>query len=131
MLGLFGSLLVLLAGLLHGFIFVLESFLWTKESTMRTFSIPTREEAEDTCEMAFNQGFYNLFLGIMAVLGAIVYLFGSHTIGLTLMFAGAIAMSLAAAVLLLSSPGKRGAALKQMALPLPGVILLGLSLLLA
>ncbi|MCH4160728.1 MAG: DUF1304 domain-containing protein [Bifidobacterium sp.] len=126
-----GSILILLAGALHGFIFILESFMWTKESTMITFSIHDKEEAKATREMAFNQGFYNLFLGIMAVLGAILDFIGAHTIGITLMFAGGISMILAATVLLISSPGKRSAAMKQITLPLLGIILLSISLIAA
>ncbi|MFT9243055.1 MAG: DUF1304 domain-containing protein [Bifidobacterium aquikefiri] len=129
-LGIIGSLLVLTAGALHGIIFVLESFMWTKKSTMKVFSISTLEEAEATREMAFNQGFYNLFLGIIVAVGAIAYFFGSSTTGLTLMFAGSISMTLAAAVLFISSPEKRSAALKQMTLPLLGIIILALSLIL-
>lgn len=59
----------ILAGLLHVLIFVLESFRWTNPKTMKTFSITSAQEAEATKEMAYNQGFYNLFLAIMALAG--------------------------------------------------------------
>jgi putative membrane protein len=125
-----GVTLILLAGLLHGYIFVLESFMWTTKFTMKTFSIPSLEEAEATREMAFNQGFYNLFLGLMAFLGSVVYWCGLTAVGTTLMFAGALSMVLAAAVLFISSPSNRVAALKQMTLPLIGSVLLVFALLL-
>lgn len=129
MISLLACVVMVLAGCLHGYIFVLESLLWTRESTIKVFSIRGREEAEATREMAFNQGFYNLFLGVTAVLGSIVYLSGVHTIGTVLMFAGALPMVCAAVVLYVWSPDKRSAALKQMVFPLIGCILLLVSLL--
>jgi putative membrane protein len=52
-----------LAAVLHVYIFVLESLQWTEPRTRATFGT-TLESAEATKELAFNQGFYNLFLGI-------------------------------------------------------------------
>ena len=66
------SIFAMLAGLLHVYIFVMESFLWTSRSTRETFSMGA-DEAEQTKEMAFNQGFYNLFLAIMSIGGASSY----------------------------------------------------------
>ncbi|MBT1161293.1 MULTISPECIES: DUF1304 domain-containing protein [Bifidobacterium] len=107
----------MLAGLLHVLIFVLESFRWTDPKTMQTFSIDSVEEAEATKEMAYNQGFYNLFLGIMALAGAVTVLAGHHTVGITLMATGTLSMALAAVVLFAGSPDKCGAAVKQFAFP--------------
>jgi putative membrane protein len=129
MIAIVACVVMILAGCLHGYIFVLESFLWTRESTIKVFSIGSREEAEATREMAFNQGFYNLFLGLIAVLGSVVYLSGVHGIGTALMFAGALPMVCAAVVLFVWSPDKRPAALKQMAFPLIGCVLLLVSFL--
>lgn len=115
----------ILAGLLHVVIFVLESFRWTEPKTMTTFSIPSLQEAEATKEMAYNQGFYNLFLGIMALIGAALTLFfNQHVVGVTLMIAGTASMALAALVLFTGSPDKRGAALKQFAFPAITLLLL-------
>ncbi|PLS25937.1 DUF1304 domain-containing protein [Bifidobacterium imperatoris] len=119
-----------LAGLLHVLIFVLESFRWTEPSTMKTFSITSIEEAEATKEMAYNQGFYNLFLGIMAAVGAVIILFGQQTIGSTLMAAGTASMVLAALVLFTGSPDKRAAAVKQFTLPALSLVLLIVSFIL-
>lgn len=88
------------------------------------FSIASPEEAKTTQEMAFNQGFYNLFLGIMTVAGAIFNFSGMHVVGLTLMLAGGISMTAAALVLFISSPDKRSAAIKQMSLPVIAIALL-------
>ncbi|KFI93471.1 transmembrane protein [Bifidobacterium saguini DSM 23967] len=122
-----------LAGLLHVLIFVLESFRWTETNTMKTFSIISTEEAEATKEMAYNQGFYNLFLGIMAAAGAIITLLGQQaqqTVGITLMVAGTASMVLAALVLFTGSPDKRAAAVKQFTLPALSLVFLIISALL-
>lgn len=118
--------LAVLAGLLHVWIFVLESVLWTRPAALKTFGT-TPEEAAATREMAFNQGFYNLFLGLAAIIGAGAWWAGATTIGLTLAVVGIGSMFLAALVLFCSSPDKRGAAAKQGALPLAGLLLLGLA----
>ena len=49
-----------LAGLLHVYIFTMESLTWTSKRTRAAFGT-TAEEAETTKLLAFNQGFYNLF----------------------------------------------------------------------
>ncbi|MBW3090237.1 DUF1304 domain-containing protein [Bifidobacterium miconisargentati] len=120
----------ILAGLLHVLIFVLESFRWTDPKTMRAFSIPSVQEAEATKEMAYNQGFYNLFLGLMALAGAVLVLTGQHVVGITLMVAGTASMVLAALVLFTGSPDKRGAAAKQFVFPAAALVLLLLSVVL-
>ncbi|WP_125980894.1 DUF1304 domain-containing protein [Bifidobacterium goeldii] len=120
-------LFAVLAGLLHVLIFILESFRWTDGKTMQTFSIPSIQEAEATREMAYNQGFYNLFLGLMAMIGAALVFAGQHVAGVTLMIAGTMSMVLAALVLFTGSPDKRGAALKQFAFPAVSLALLAVS----
>ena len=57
-----------LAALLHVYIFTMESLTWTSPRTRKTFGT-TAEEAETTKLLAFNQGFYNLFLAIVAGIG--------------------------------------------------------------
>lgn len=121
-------ILVSLASVIHVYIFVLESLLWTQEKTRRTFGIATLEEATVLAPMAFNQGFYNLFLAVIAGGGVVATVQGHAEVGATLIFAGAGSMALAGIVLLLSAPSKASAALKQLVLPLLGVIVLGIAL---
>jgi putative membrane protein len=111
-----------LAALLHVYIWVMESLTWTSARTRATFGI-TEEEALATKELAFNQGFYNLFLGIVTVVGIVI---GKehHAVGLALMFAGTGSMLAAAVVLLVSSPDKARAAITQGTLPLIAIVLL-------
>ena len=52
-----------LAALLHVYIFVMESLTWTTPRTRAVFGT-TAEEAQTTKMLAFNQGFYNLFLAV-------------------------------------------------------------------
>lgn len=126
---LLGLVLAGLAALVHVFIFWMESLAWTSERARRTFGTGTVQEAEATRELAFNQGFYNLFLATAVVLGIALYAAGHHAVGATLVFTGAGSMAAAALVLLLSSPDKRGAALKQGVVPALGVAALAVGLL--
>ncbi|AKS34633.1 DUF1304 domain-containing protein [Mycolicibacterium goodii] len=122
-----GSIFAALAALLHVYIFVMESLTWTSPRTRATFGT-TAEEAEATRELAFNQGFYNLFLAVVTAVGIISMVLGHNAVGVALILAGAGSMLAAAAVLLLSSPDKTRAALTQGAFPLLAVVsvLLGL-----
>ena len=112
-----------LAALLHVYIFTMESFTWTSPRTRKTFGT-TPEEAETTKLLAFNQGFYNLFLAIVAGLGIAGIAMGHKAVGATLIFAGVGSMAAAAVVLLLSAPDKARAALIQGTFPAIAVVLL-------
>ncbi len=122
-----GLVLAAFASALHVYIFVLESVLWTAPRTRATFGT-TADEAAATKELAFNQGFYNLFLAIVTAVGIVAVAVGATAVGAALVFAGAGSMVLAAAVLLISSPDKARAALTQGTLPLLAVLLLALGL---
>ncbi|WP_206444324.1 DUF1304 domain-containing protein [Nocardioides turkmenicus] len=110
-----------IAALVHVYIFVMESLTWTSAKTRAVFGT-SAEEAEATKELAYNQGFYNLFLAIVTAVGIVLVAVGSDAAGTALVFAGAGSMAAAAAVLLVSSPDKRGAALKQGVIPLLAVL---------
>lgn len=116
-----GLVMTGLAALVHVFIFYLESIAWTGPRAASVFGLHP-EEARATREMAFNQGFYNLFLALMVLLGIILVAGGSTTVGFTLVFAGAGSMTAAALVLFLGSREHRAAALKQGLLPALGVV---------
>ena len=122
-----GLVIASLAALLHVYIFVMESLTWTSPRTRATFGL-SAQEAEATKEMAFNQGFYNLFLAVVTFVGIVLYGLEYFGVGLALVFAGTGSMLAAALVLLLSSPDKARAAITQGILPLIAVVLLGLAL---
>jgi putative membrane protein len=117
----FGLALAGVAAAIHVYIFVMESLTWTSARTRATFGT-SREEAEATRELAFNQGFYNLFLAVLVVLGIVLYATDRQDVGLTLVVAGAGSMVAAGLVLILSSPSKARAALVQLVPPLLGVV---------
>jgi putative membrane protein len=114
-----------LAALLHVYIWVMESLTWTSARTRATFGI-TEEEAVATKELAFNQGFYNLFLAIVTAVGLVLGAFEYYDVALALIFAGVGSMLAAALVLLVSSPDKARAAVTQGILPLIAIVLIGL-----
>ncbi|MDF2806363.1 MAG: epimerase [Cellulosimicrobium sp.] len=116
-----GLALAGVAAAIHVYIFVMESLTWTSARTRATFGT-SREEAEATQELAFNQGFYNLFLAVLVVLGIVLYATDRQDVGLTLVVAGAGSMVAAGLVLILSSPSKARAALVQLVPPLLGVV---------
>jgi len=122
-----GLVLAVLAALLHVYIFVMESLTWTSPRTRATFGT-TPDTAESTKELAFNQGFYNLFLAIVTAIGVAAVLIGAKAVGVALVFAGVGSMLAAALVLLLSSPDKARAAITQGTLPLIAVVLLVIGL---
>ena len=122
-----GLVFAVLAALLHVYIFVMESLTWTSPRTRATFGT-TPETAETTKELAFNQGFYNLFLAIVTAIGVAAVLIGAKAVGVALVFAGVGSMLAAALVLLLSSPDKARAAITQGTLPLIAVVLLVIGL---
>jgi putative membrane protein len=116
-----------LAALLHVYIFVMESLTWTSARTRATFGI-SEEEALATKELAFNQGFYNLFLAIVTVVGIVIGGFGHYAAACALIYAGTGSMLAAAVVLLVSSPDKARAAITQGTLPLIAIVLMLVSL---
>jgi len=123
-----GLVFAALAALLHVYIFVMESLTWTSPRTRATFGT-TPEEAETTRLLAFNQGFYNLFLAIVSGIGIAALATGRPAVGAALVFAGVGSMVAAAVVLLLSAPDKARAAITQGTFPLIAVVLLTIGLL--
>ncbi len=73
--------------------------------------------------MAFNQGFYNLFLSLVTAARIIAAAAGQRGVGAALVLAGCGAILSAGLVLLFSSPKKAKAALVQPAFPLFAVVL--------
>lgn len=122
-----GLVLAALAALLHVYIFVMESVTWTRPGTRRVFGT-TEEEALATRSMALNQGFYNLFLAIEVAVGIVLHVVGHEDVGVALVLAGVGSMLAAALVLVVTSPDKASAAVKQGAFPLVAVVLLVLGL---
>lgn len=111
-----GLVFAAIAVLLHVYIFVLESLLWTSDGTRRVFGL-TPAQAEQTKQFAFNQGFYNLFLAVIAGAGLVIFVWYDAAVGTALMTAGLGAMAAAGLVLAISDPRKLRAALTQLTPP--------------
>lgn len=124
-----GLVLTALAGAFHVFIFVLESLRWTAPSTRRAFGVRSEADAETMRQLAFNQGFYNLFLAMAAFLGVVLVAAGQHIVGITMALTATGTMLAAALVLVLSDRSKLRAATMQGALPLMAVAAMCASLL--
>jgi len=121
------TLVVALAAVLHVLIFVLESVLWSKPGVWTRFGLADQSAADTTKPMAYNQGFYNLFLGLGAIVGLILYGVGQQTVGLALVYFTLSCMVLAAVVLTTTGKKYLSAALVQGILPLLGIVLLAVS----
>ena len=123
-----------LAALLHVYIFVMESFLWTTPRVRATFGVTSDAQAEHTAPLALNQGFYNLFLAIVTAVGVALVVAGdpgsassapdASPSGNALIVAGAGSMLAAALVLVISDRTKARAAAVQGALPLVALLAL-------
>lgn len=115
-----------LAAVLHVYIFVMESLTWTSPRTRAVFGM-SEDEAQTTRLLALNQGFYNLFLAIVTVVGIAATATGAHAVGAALLYAGLGSMLAAAVVLVASAPGKARPAVLQGTLPLIAIVLLVLA----
>ena len=113
-----------LAGLVHVYIFWLESFAWTAPRTRAAFGT-SPEQAEATAPLAYNQGFYNLFLAVVLAAAIVLRIAGSTQASVALAIAGAGSMVAAALVLATSDRSKvRSAAIQGSA---PALALIALA----
>lgn len=117
------QIVMLMAALIHVYIFFMESVLWGQSRVNRVFGM-TSEQAEQTRLFAFNQGFYNLFLALGIFVGTFMVNSGGLAEGRVLIcFAGA-SMVGASCVLFFSQRKLFRAALIQGFPPLLGLVLL-------
>ena len=117
-----------LAALLHVYIFVMESVQWSQPRIWKRFGVPDQAAADAVKPMAYNQGFYNLFLAIGAILGIVLFWAGGGDTPLSAAGSALVLFSLGsmvAAALVLVTSGRRylRAALIQGTLPLIGFVL--------
>jgi len=117
-----------LAALLHVYIFVMESVQWTQPKIWKRFGVADQAAADTTKPMAYNQGFYNLFLAVGVVIGLVLIYAGADgspmaAAGLALVLFSLGSMVAAALVLLTSGLRYLRPALIQGTLPLIGFVL--------
>lgn len=108
------TVLACVAGLLHVGFFVAESLLWGREAVWRAFGARSAEQAEAQRVVFFNLGFYNLFLGVGALVGAGLWVADGEG---TLVVYACLFMVAAGAVLLVRSPRAWPGALLQVGPP--------------
>lgn len=113
------GLFAAVAAALHVFIFVMESVLWSQPKVWKRFSVANQAEADVLKPMAFNQGFYNLFLALGIVVGLIIGGSAGHAI---VIFA---CLSIVGAAAVLATGGKQyyRAAIMQGITPLIALVL--------
>ena len=109
-----------LAALVHVYIFVLESVRWRHPATRKVFGT-TEETAAITAPLAYNQGFYNLFLAVGTIVG-IGLMIGSRDVGISLVTFGTGSMLAAALVLVTADSSKLRAAAVQGLFPVLALV---------
>ncbi|MGC4744660.1 DUF1304 domain-containing protein [Micromonospora sp. DT201] len=110
-----------LAGLIHVFIFGMESVLFRRPKVHQRFL--TRTADVDAVRLwAFNQGWYNLFLAVGAIGGVVSVDAGNQVVGRTLVLFSCACMLAAAGVLLLADRRMARGALIQGTAPLIALI---------
>lgn len=87
------------AGLLHIGFWVMESLLWRQPRIWKRFGARSQEDADTMAFGMLNQGYYNLFLGVGAIVGA--GLLVADVSGKTILLGYSCLFMLGAAVVLL------------------------------
>ncbi|MBC7589525.1 MAG: DUF1304 domain-containing protein [Salinibacterium sp.] len=124
-----GSVFIFIAALIHLAIFFMESVFFSRPAVWKRFGMTSQESADIVKPMAFNQGFYNVFLAIGGGIGLVMIgspAFEQAGFGISLFAASS--MVAAALVLISSSPSRARAALVQGMTPLVGILFLVLSI---
>jgi putative membrane protein len=122
-----GAVFVFLAAVIHLGFFFLESVLWNRPRVWRIFGVTSEADAEVLRPMAYNQGFYNVFLALGA--GAGLVLMGSGASfegGAALAMFTLLSMLLAAVVLVTSNAKMWRGALLQGGPPVLGLLFLAI-----
>lgn len=109
------NILVALSALFHIYAFCLESLLWGRPRTNKVFAVRP-EDAKVQKLLAFNQGFYNLFLALALIIGLVLQSQGDIVRGTTLVDYG-MASALGAGVVLFLSERRLFRAAIGQALP--------------
>ncbi len=118
------SILTGLAAALHVVIFVMESVRWRSPAVWRRFGVADQGTADLLRPMAYNQGFYNLFLAVGAAVGVVLVAVGGDAAvaGRALAVFSLACMAGAAVVLTTTGPGYTRAALTQGTVPALGLV---------
>ena len=117
---------LLLAGIaaaLHVYIWTMESITWKQPWTWKRFGLESQADADTTAPMAYNQGYYNLFLAVVAIVGIVLVVVAERDdAGWALVVAACGSMAAASLVLLSTGAGYARAAATQGTVPALAVI---------
>ena len=116
------QLAALLAAAIHVWFFVLESLLFARPGVAARFGLRSDEQIAAVRPMAFNQGFYNLFLAVGIAAGIAQIAGGAVVAGRSIVVFACLCMVWAGIVLLVTSPRLRQAALIQLVPPLVAIV---------
>lgn len=126
MIAILATVVAALAAALHVLIFVMESIGWSKPRVWRRFGVRDQATADATRPMAYNQGFYNLFLAIGTAVGLVLWWTtdAATTVAGFALVVFSLGSMLAAAVVLVTSGARYlRPALIQGTLPAIGLVL--------
>lgn len=112
----------LIAAALHVLFFYFESVTFTRPDVWRRFGVASQDQAEIVRPMAFNQGFYNLFLAVGIVVGLGLVAAGHVAAGRAIVLFACACMVLAGVVLIATSRAMLRAALIQLVAPLLAIV---------
>ena len=110
-----------LAALLHVYIWTMESITWKQPATWKRFGVESQADADTNALFAYNQGYYNLFLAVVAIVGIVLVVADRDDAGWALVIAACGSM-FAASLVLLSSSGSVRAAATQGTVPALAVL---------
>jgi putative membrane protein len=116
------QLAALLAAAIHVWFFVLESVLFGRPGVAARFGLRTEEQIAAVRPMAFNQGFYNLFLAIGIAAGIALIAAGSAEAGRAVVLFSCACMVGAGVILLATSRRFFQASLVQALPPLVAIV---------
>ncbi|MFZ0141856.1 MAG: DUF1304 domain-containing protein [Aeromicrobium sp.] len=112
-----------IAALLHVYIWTMESITWKQPATWKRFGLESQADADTTAPMAYNQGYYNLFLAVITIIGMVLIVIVDWDVaGWALLIASCGSMAAASLVLLSTGSGYARAAATQGTVPALAVI---------
>ena len=116
------ELAALLAAAIHVWFFILESVLFARPTVAARFGLRTPEQIAAVRPMAFNQGFYNLFLAVGIAAGIAQIAGGAVVAGRSIVLFACLCMVWAGIVLFVTSRRFLQAALVQLVPPLIAIV---------
>ena len=119
---LIASLAALLAAAFHVLFFILESVTFSQPSVAARFGLTTPEQIAAVRPMAFNQGFYNLFLAVGIAGGLALVVAGSVDAGRAVVLFACACMVGAGVVLLATNRKFARSAAIQAVPPLVAIV---------